>query len=276
MRNVTSFDDDALGANRSAALSERQLARLQNHVSRKDSGILGPALRRTDPLAKDVREGKVASIEGAITKRILQFDGSVPAAHRIWVANRQAGNQEFHSPVDIYEAAPDGGFVRLFHLPRSRWVVNFELLPDPPIENLSATGATQAIRTWLGAASRHDAVGAAEARAEITAMGRQLQSYLPREAPPAGAPSENRPLEQAIIGSWESPFLTVSFRADGTLSARTAGHGDQQGRWSVDPGGRLVADVAGAAFAGDASVADDALTVDIGGRWLRLRRSTSD
>ncbi len=68
----------------------------------------------------------------------------------------------------------------------------------------------------------------------------------------------------------------MSFRADGTLSAWTAGQGDQQGRWSVDPGGRLVADVTGAAFVGDASVADDALTVDIGGRWLRLRRSTSD
>jgi hypothetical protein len=37
-----------------------------------------------------------------------------------------------------------------------------------------------------------------------------------------------------IFGDWESPFLNVTMRQDGTLTARLPDGSDRQGQWSVD------------------------------------------
>jgi hypothetical protein len=64
-------------------------------------------------------------------------------------------------------------------------------------------------------------------------MGREMETYMPKAAPRSGQQLAPDPLAEAIIGSWQSPFLTVSFRDDGTLTARTPG-GSEQGA-VVDP-----------------------------------------
>jgi hypothetical protein len=271
----------SLEANRSGQLSEVQLNDLHNLIGRRTKGLIGRALHSHDSLAKDVNDGQVESIEGAITKKTIRYtddgDGaSAPPSYRMWVANREVGNQEFHPPYDIYNSAPDAGMVRLFYLPRSRRVVNLELLPDPPVEDLSFDGVKRVLATGFKAWRAHDKVGGAEARAEMAAMEHEMQSYVADSPPPAGQQLGPDALTEAIVGSWTSPFLSVSFHADGTLTGRLANGVEQQGRWSVDSDGRLRADVMGASQVAQASVAGDELSLAIDGRWLKLRRVSGD
>jgi len=166
---------DALDANQQGRLSAQQLHVLESQARWRSRGLVGHALHSRDSFAKDVRAGQVDSIEGAITKKMLT-DFTIeyaPPSYRIWVANRQAGKQEFHSPADIYESAPDAGMVQLFYLPRSRWVVNLECLPDAPVESLSLDAVKRTLLGELTAWAGRDKVGTAEARAELAAMGRQ-------------------------------------------------------------------------------------------------------
>jgi hypothetical protein len=77
-------------------------------------------LRGHDAFAQDVASGQVESVEGAITKKSRQAigdpsqTGAAPPSFRIWIANPQAGNQEFKCDAELYESAPSGGIVRLF------------------------------------------------------------------------------------------------------------------------------------------------------------------
>lgn len=230
-------------------------------------------------MAKDVRAGRVESIEGAIRKRagtdaIYALRGPAaspaPTSHLIWVANRQAGDQQFDSPQAIYEAAPEAGMVRIYYLPTSRWVVNLELLPDPPVEDVSPEGVNRIVGAAGAAWERRDMVGVAEARAQLPALERELEWYTPRGPIDAGEPVD----QAALLGTWSSPFLTLEVRGGGTLTVRLADGSEQPGQWSIDPSGRLSADVFGARRVIDASIADDALTLVIEGQAMRLRRSS--
>ena len=190
------------------------------------------------------------------------------------MASQAAGRQQFKSGEEFYDAAPDEGFVRLFYLPRSKWAVNFEWLPDePPQDGKLAERAEQALRDWRAARKAHDVVGEAEARAAMASIRREAESYLPEDGPPAHEELAPGQLREAIIADWQSPFLSISVRADGTLTATMGAGAPQPGHWSVDPAGRVVTDVMGASMAIDASVAGDVLTLVINGQALNLRRS---
>jgi hypothetical protein len=206
------------------------------------------------------------------------FGGTAPIAYRyrIQVANREAGNREFRCSREIYEFAPDAGMVRLYYLPRSPWVVNLELLPDAPAGNaLGEEGPAQAVASWAAARKAHDEVGTAEALAQIAALRREQESAVPDAKPATGLPADPRALAEAIIGTWESPFLNVSLRQDGTFAARLPDGSDHQGQWSVDTSGRLHANVMGSPIVADASVDADELTLVLDDQALKLRRAAS-
>jgi hypothetical protein len=127
--------------------------------------------------------------------------------------------------------------VRLYYLPQSRLVINSEPLANPPSEELT--------------------LGDFRADGPPPLVGRL-------------APSE---LRDAIVGTWTSPFVTVTFGTDGVATARMGRAGDQTGRWSVSADGRLHADLMGAPLATEAYIAEGWLTLGIDGQWLRLQRS---
>ncbi len=107
----------------------------------------------------------------------------------------------------------------------------------------------------------------------MASIRREAESYLPEDGPPAHEELAPGQLREAIIADWQSPFLSISVRADGTLTATMGAGAPQPGHWSVDPAGRVVTDVMGASMAIDASVAGDVLTLVINGQALNLRRS---
>jgi hypothetical protein len=271
------FSAGALDANRAGRLSPDQLRDLQASVRHRRRGVVGHLLHSADAFALDVASGQVASVEGAITKKVWQpaytGEGMMPPSYQIWVASRPAGNQQFKSDNEFYDSAPDSGFVRLFYLPQSKWAVNFEWLPDAPPRDRKLGSAQEALLDWRAARRARDAVGEAEARAGMASIDREVASYLPGNELPAHEQLAPGRLRESVIGSWESPFLSVSIRADGTLTATMGAAAPQAGRWSVDPGGRVVTDVMGAPTAIDASVAGDVLTLVINGQALNLRRS---
>lgn len=148
------FMPEALDANRGGRLGFDQRRALEAAVKRNAGGVLGGALRLVQPLAKDVRADRVESIVGAVIKEtgtdliyVLTsvFTGTrrvlTPTSYRIWLANHEFGNREFRSAQDIYEFAPMAGVVRLFYLPRSRWAVNLERLPEVDGRPVRAEGA---------------------------------------------------------------------------------------------------------------------------------------
>lgn len=276
------FAPDALDANLGRALSAEQRRELESAVRRNPGRILSRALRRSYPLANDLEAGCVESIEGAVTKRIgSNWDyilgsilantqrGNEPTSYRISVANREHGVQEFRSDQDVYAFTPDAGMVRLFYLPQSRWVVNLERLPDLPVD-VSQGGLERSVSDVL-AGSTGDQVSAAEARAKAAAIEHQVEAYLPK-TPPLGGQTV-RPEE--LIGRWTSPFLTVSIQEDGRLATRLPDGADSEGRWSIDPDGRLRADLMGAPIVAAASVEGDELTLVINDQALKLRRAPS-
>jgi len=271
------FSASALNANRAGRLAPDQLRDLQAGVRYRSRGLVGHLLHGADAVAQDVASGQVFSVEGAITKKMRPggYGGdTAPPSYQIWVANRQAGNQQFKSDKDLYNSAPDGGFIRLFYLPQSKWAVNFEWLPvAPPQDRLLGESAEQALLGWRAAHATRDVVGEAEARAGMASIRREVASYLPETGLPAHEQLPPDRLRAEIIGDWQSPFLSISVRADGTLTATMDPGAVHAGRWSVDPAGRVVTDVMGASMAIDASIAGDVLTLVIDGEALNLRRS---
>ena len=272
------FSAGALGANRAGRLGPDQLRDLQAGVRHRRRGLFGHLLHSGDAFAQDVASGQVASAEGAITKKIWHpFGGGesvAPPSYQIWVASRQEGNQQFKSGKEFYDSAPDDGFVRLFYLPQSKWAVNFEWLPDaPPQDRGLRQSAERTLLDWRTARKARDVVGEAEARAGMASISQEVASYLPENEPPAHEQLAPGRLREAVIGDWESPFLSISVRADGTLTATMGAGAAQAGRWSVDAAGRVVTGVMGASMAIEASIAGDVLTLVIDGQPLNLRRS---
>jgi hypothetical protein len=92
--------------------------------------------------------------------------------------------------------------------------------------------------------------------------------------PPAPDQRDQRPLAQAIVGTWAAGPFRVTFEPDGTVHALLGGR-EQRGHWSVDGSGRLHADALGHRDeAGDAWVAGDALTISADGQGITLHRVT--
>jgi hypothetical protein len=80
-----------------------------------------------------------------------------------------------------------------------------------------------------------------------------------------------RPLQEAIVGSWRNNFAQATFTADGRVTASVMGR-HSTGEWSVDAQGRLHAEIAGRAEVADASVSGNELRISLTGRVVTLAR----
>jgi len=276
----SAFSPSGLDANRAGRLGPDQLRSLQDSVRRRSRGLIRHLVHGNDAFARDVAQGRVSAVDGAITKETFgssaaNAESSAPLSFWVFVASREGGNQRFKCGQEFFDRAPAVGLVRLYYLPQSRWAVNYELLPDasrPPGESLEQR-VRQSLRDQGAARRSRDAVSKAQARAEAAAIQREAASYRPGPDQPAGPRQPPGQLRQAVIGDWTSPFLSVSIRADGTLTAAMARQPAQSGRWSLDPAGRVHTDVMGSPVIIDASVTGDVLTLVLNGQGLNLRRS---
>jgi hypothetical protein len=228
------------------------------------AGVLGyVAVFLGQPLARDLRDGRVASIEGPIGRERMAGSGGQPASH--WL---DVDGKRFACGLDAYEAAEQPGIVRLYYLPRSRKAVNFERLPDRPLPAGAVNGSLVAstARSALSLDRRtHD-----EALATMVAMEHAVTAP---DLPPPDAPRDPRPLAEAIVGAWSSPAMSVMIDADGSARATMANGMSLAGRWSVDRDGKLRLDGMGDEMVTEARLAGDTLTVVMDGMPLSFRRS---
>ena len=224
-----------------------------------------------DKLADDLRTGRVEAIEGAIGKRYLAApSGRVETgAHYLDVAGRS-----FLVPRRTYDAAPDAGIVRVYYLPRSRKVVNYEQLPDRPLPP-GALDSPMAVLLQLSKALRsHGSAESAKARATAAAiMSAMAVEHARHATPPPMSQRDPRPLAEAILGRWKSGPITLELSFDGTAKLVMPGAAERHGHWSVDASGKLHADATGKEQVGDAWVVGDTLTICTGGHALTFRRA---
>ena len=80
-----------------------------------------------------------------------------------------------------------------------------------------------------------------------------------------------RPLQEAIVGSWRNSFAHATFTADGRVTASVMGR-SSAGEWSVDAQGRLHAEIGGRAEVAAASVSDGELRISLAGKGYTLTR----
>jgi hypothetical protein len=269
------FSVGSLEANRAGTLSPEQLRSLEASAAYRGKGLIRHLLHRRDGFAQDVANGVVAATEGAISKKVSHINlpseggATAPPSFLIWVANREMGNQEFHSASDLHDAAPQVGTVRLFYLPQSKWAVNFEVLQVAVAADLaSSSDESRLLFEWTAARRAGDKVGEAEALAKMQAIGQAVAAGQAL----AGDPIEPDEVRAAVVGGWQSPALKVTVRGDGTLSATLGAEPPMVGRWEVDATGRVTASVPGVADQVDASVIGGRLTLVIEGQSLRLDR----
>jgi hypothetical protein len=210
-----------------------------------------------DALTRDLREGRVESVEGAIGKS----RGGGGGGRSVTTHFLEVGDRIFKVTPAPYREAPDAGLVRLYFLPRSRKVVNLERLPSAPVpdEEVTPRGVVASLGTALFASGRRERN---EARAGIAALADALAagfSQTPPAAPPPQA-RDPRPLARAVLGTWSNGMMKVTFTADGRVSTHMPGM-ERSGRWSVDATGRLRSDITGHEQTADAWVAGDRLTI---------------
>jgi hypothetical protein len=78
-------------------------------------------LQRGRSMRSDVEHGSVRVVEGPISKRSIMLEGGS-------VEYLVVSDKRYRSSADIFNRAPESGRVRLFVLPRSGRVVNFEAM----------------------------------------------------------------------------------------------------------------------------------------------------
>jgi hypothetical protein len=108
----------------------------------------------------------------------------------------------------------------------------------------------------------------------MASMAAQFQTQAQAAAvPPPSEQLDARPLGEAIVGTWSSPFMTVSFAPDGTATQTMMNGRQMSGRWSVDAQGQLHAGRAGHDDAAAAWIAGD--TISMGKMALAFQRQTT-
>ena len=224
--------------------------------------LLVVGLSGSDSITRDLREGRVLQAEGAIRK-FTETTHSRNSSTTYHYA--EVGNVRTETGPTGYEALPEAGIVRLYYLPHSHRLVNFEQLADRPLPEGALTDAHVALRAGVSAL-----LGDADARAEVAAIGRQLTAS---GEPPPASERDPRPLAQAIVGTWKNPMLSVTFDAGGTVTATMPGGRKQSGHWSVDTSGNLVSDVMGSEGTAKAWVANDRLSIELDGQGVTLVRA---
>jgi hypothetical protein len=232
--------------------------------------LLVRALTGGDAITEDVRAGRVESVEGAITKftRTSESHGSSASSYFFDVNSKR-----LEASRAGYLAAPEAGYVRVYYLPKSRRVINLEHLPDPVMPALTPATAQSVVQDLL-THHGHDENSLAETRANMAAMATQFKAQLQQNAvQPPPDQRDARPLAEAIVGTWSSAFMTVTFAADGTATS-TAPNGRQtSGRWSVDAQGQLHAGLAGKDNVGQAWISGTTLTISEDGMGITFERS---
>ncbi len=223
-----------------------------------------------DKITVDARAGRVESIDGAITKRLVQSQGRGSSTESFFL---DVGGRRFECGNRGYHLAPDAGYVRLFYLPRSHRVVNLLRLPDPPTPALTPASVQTMTQSLAAGMHTHSEVAVAEARAQMAAMATQFTSQMHENAvPPPSDQRDPRPLNVAIIGTWSNAFMTVAFAADGTGTQTLANGRQMTGRWSVDDQGRLHAGLVGHDDVATAWIAGTTLTISVGAMALTFER----
>ena len=232
--------------------------------------LLVRAFTGGDAISEDVRAGRVESVEGAITKFARTGNGRGSSATAFYI---DVGGKRLHVYRAGYLAAPDAGYVRLYYLPKSRHVINLERLPDPVMPALTPATAQSVVQDLL-THHGHDERSLAETRANMAAMAAQFKAQMQQNAvQPPPDQRDTRPLAEAIVGTWSSAFMTVSFGADGTATS-TAPNGHQTaGRWSVDAQGLLHAGLAGKDNVGQAWISGTTLTISEDGMGITFERA---
>jgi hypothetical protein len=221
------------------------------------------AITGADALTRDLRRGRVDTAEGAIGKRRVS-NGRAPATHYL-----QVGDASFKVALSTYTSIPDAGYLRVYFLPASRRVVNYERLPNPalPGEITRESMLAEAAAAFRSPTARERN----EARAGLQAIGDAFKATVVSAADAPSAGSDTRPLGDAIVGTWKNAMATVTFAADGTVSANMFGV-RKEGRWSVDASGHLVADLMGRQGTVDARVSGDDLTIVLDGQGMTFTR----
>jgi hypothetical protein len=221
-----------------------------------------------DPLAADVRDGQVETVQGAVGKRRLQFSGARFSSYYLIVAGRQL--RTYRSD---YDAAPDAGYVRAYYLPRTRRLVNLERLPNPPLPS-----SPDEVRDMFGRMARAlvtgDPTTLAEARASAADLFDAAQESRVEPADTASGRVAKGLVREALVGSWRHPLVTVTLAGNGTATVTTIAGVTQAGHWSVDAQGRLLTDATGTMEPTDAALEGDRLTIQLEGRRLTFSRAT--
>jgi hypothetical protein len=300
------FSAEALAQNRSGHLTGDQAIRFQRMVSGRRTGTRGLAVPvgaigalllilsgpegnaverhlagwgfvaaaalilaapRFDPLAADVREGRVETVQGAVGKRRTQSKGPAGGTTRYYL---NIAGRQLQTYLSAYEAAPDAGYVIAYYLPRTRRLVNLERLPNPPLP--SDPGEA---RDMFGRIARalvtHDPDALARANAGGLMDAAQELNVEPSDAP--RGPVAGGLVREALVGRWTHPLVTVTLAEDGTATLTTIVGSTQTGHWSIDGHGRLLTDATGIMEPMDAALDDGRLTIQLDGRRLTLTRA---
>jgi len=300
------FAPEALSANRSGRLTDDQVQRLRRMVSgrgRSTRGLSlpvgaigalllvlsGPAATANkrhlaglgfltaaavllvapafDPLAADLRDGRVETVEGAIGKRRVQSPRAAFPRYYLNIAGRQL--RTYRSD---YDAAPDAGYVRAYYLSRTRRLINLERLPNPPLPS-----SPDEVRDMFGRIARsiisRDPVASAEARARAAGLFDAVQGAMVERSDLPSGPAAGGLVRSALVGRWTHPLVTITLAEDGTATVTTIAGASQAGHWSVDSQGRLLTDATGTMQPTDAALDGDRLTIQVGHRRVTLTRA---
>jgi hypothetical protein len=222
-----------------------------------------------DPLAADVREGRVESVEGAVGKRRVQ--ARARSGFTRYYLN--IGGRQLRAYLSDYDAAPDAGYARAYYLPRTRKLVNLERLPNPPLP----AGPDEA-RGMFGRMARAfasgDPVAFAEARANAAGLLDAAQELIREPSTAASGRVAGGLVREALVGRWTHPLVTVRLADDGTATVTTMAGSTEAGHWSIDGHGRLLTDVTGTMEPTDAVLdGGGRLTIQLEGRRVTFTRS---
>jgi hypothetical protein len=216
-----------------------------------------------DPVTRDARAGRVASAQGAIRKWTETTHGRSSSTTSHYA---EVGDVTVEMAAHSYHALPGAGEFRLFYLPHSRRLVNFEELADVSLPEGALTDPRFALKAAVGSI-----FGSADARAELAAMEHTMEAQVHTSLTPP-VPGDTRPLAEALPGTWSNPMMSVTFSDGGSVSATLPGGMKRSGHWSVDSSGHLVTDLMGREGRVEAWIKDDDLTVEIDAQGVVLHR----
>ena len=216
----------------------------------------------SDPLARDVKQRQVQSVEGAIGKR-------GPIGGRVSTYFLDVGDRTFQVSRATFADAPDAGWVRLYFLPRSRKIVNLERLPQAaPVREASLEDLAKTVRASMQWSHRREAN---EARADLANIGDALTASIAKGSAHPPLARDSRPLGEAIVGTWSNGVMKVMFSADSTVTTNIFG-AQRNGHWSVDDRGRLRTDITGSEGSVDAWIVGNELTIALDENGMTFTR----